>query len=102
MAKRQLLTQGVEDASWSRVKPWKGFSKITPEIHERLHQWIVDHPQVVQSPITNNTLLLLDRESGLTIHVPKLLLEISIRELHNDLIAPPTSGGLAEARDAEG
>jgi uncharacterized protein YciW len=36
------------------------------------------------------------------IHVPKLLIEISVRELHNDLLELPESGGLAEARDAEG
>jgi hypothetical protein len=101
-AKRQLLTQGEKDASWSRVKPRRGFTKITPEIREKLNHWILAHPQVVQSPITSDTLLLPDRETGLTICVPKLLLEISIRELHNDLIAPPKSGGLAEARDAEG
>ena len=34
--------------------------------------------------------------------MPKLLIEISIRELHNNLLELPESGGLAEARDAEG
>jgi hypothetical protein len=100
--KRQLLTQGESNVSWSRVKPRKGFTKITPEIREKLNQWILGHPQVIQSPITNDTLLLPDRETGVVMRVPKLLIEISIRELHNDLIESPESGGLAEARDAEG
>jgi hypothetical protein len=34
--------------------------------------------------------------------VGKLLLEISVRELHNDLLDTPENGGLAEARDESG
>jgi hypothetical protein len=100
--KRQLLTQGESNVSWSRVKARKGFSKIMPEIREKLNQWILGHPQVIQSPITIDTLLLPGRETGVVMCVPKLLIEISIRELHNDLIESPESGGLAKARDAEG
>jgi hypothetical protein len=44
MAKRQLLTQGEHTVSWSRVKPRKGFTKITPEIREKLNDWILAHP----------------------------------------------------------
>jgi hypothetical protein len=102
MVKRKLLTQGDNNASWSRVKPRKGFTKITLEIREKLNQWILGHPRVIQSPITNDTLLIRNRETGVITRVPKLLIEISIRELHNDLIELPESGGLAEARDAEG
>jgi hypothetical protein len=102
MAKRKLLTQGDNTVSWSRVKPCKGFTKITPEIHEKLNWWILGHPHVIQSPITNDTLLIVNQETGIMIHVPKLLIEISIRELHNDLLKLPESGNLAEARDVEG
>jgi hypothetical protein len=102
MAKRKLLTQGDNTVSWSRVKPRKGFTKITPEIREKLNLWILGHPHVIQSPITNDTLLIVNQETGIMIRVPKLLIEISVRELHNDLLELPESGGLAEARDAEG
>jgi hypothetical protein len=86
-AKWRLLTQGDNsNVSWLRVKPCKGFTKITPEIREKLNQWILDHPQVIQSPIRDNTLLIHNRETGVTIRVPKLLIEILIQELHNDLI----------------
>jgi hypothetical protein len=101
-AKRQLLTQGENTVSWSRVKQCKGFTKITLEIREKLNDWILAHPHVIQSPITNDTLLIGNRNTGVTTRVPKLLIEISIRELHNDLLELPGSGGLAEARDAEG
>jgi hypothetical protein len=67
------------------------------EIREKLNEWILAHPHVIPSPITNDTLLIGDRNTGVTTRVPKLLIEISIRELHNDLLESPESGGLAEA-----
>ena len=33
--------------------------------------------------------------------VPKLLLQVSVRELHNNLVSDTDYGGLKEARDAE-
>jgi len=88
---------------WSRVKQRKGFTKITAEIREKLNDWVLAaHLHVIQSPITNDTLLIDYRNTGVTTRVPKLLIEISIRDLHNDLLELPESGGLAEARDAEG
>ena len=32
--------------------------------------------------------------------VPKLLIQVSVKELHNRLISDPLDGGLKEARDA--
>ena len=34
--------------------------------------------------------------------VPKLLLQVSIRELHNSLVSDPNDGGLKDARDEDG
>ena len=34
--------------------------------------------------------------------VPKLLLHVSVRELHNSLVSDPNNGGLKEARDEDG
>ena len=58
----------------------------------------------MDSPITSDTLLVKNEENGKKERVGKLLLEIDIRELHNNMIAPPPpdGGGLAEARDAAG
>jgi hypothetical protein len=69
----------VESETKQRV-----FTKITSEIREKLNDWILAHPHVIQSPITNDTLLIGNRNTGVTTCVPKLLLEISIRELHKD------------------
>ena len=49
---------------------------------------------VRQSPITRDTLLITDADSKVKRRVPKLLLECSMRQLHNELIASPDYGGL--------
>ena len=56
------------------------------------------HPKVVQSTIVNDCLKV--KIDGLTEPqlVPKLLLQVSFRELHNDLVSNTDNGGLKEAR----
>ena len=54
-----------------------------------------------QSPIARDTLLISDADSKVKRRVPKLLLECSIRQLHNDPIASPDDGGLLGARHAK-
>ena len=53
-----------------------------------------------QSPITRDTLLISDADTKVKCRVPKLLLECSMRQLHNELIASPDDGGLAGAINA--
>ena len=55
---------------------------------------------VRQSPITRDNLLIADADSKVKRRVPKLLLECSMRQLHNELIASPDDGGLVGARHA--
>ena len=58
------------------------------ELIEHLNERIGDHPQVVNSPIFNETLLVPDPElPGNKIRVSKLILQISILEIRNDLIS---------------
>ena len=53
------------------------------------------------SPIANNCLKL-SIEVKLEQHlVPKLLLQVLVRELHNSMMSPPEEGGFKEARDAD-
>ena len=56
---------------------------------------------VRQSPITRDTLLIADADTKVKHRVPKLLLECSIRQLHNEIIASPDDGGLLGARHSE-
>jgi hypothetical protein len=99
-ARRLKLSEHEEGTSWSSVEARKGHSRITKEVKLTLHGWVldVDHPRVVNSPTANDTLLVLNEESGKKERVGKLLIEISVRELHNDLISPASDGGLAAAR----
>ena len=56
---------------------------------------------VRQAPITRDTLLIADADSKVKRRVPKLLLECSMRKLHNELIASPDDGGLLGPRHSE-
>ena len=55
---------------------------------------------VRQSPITRDTLIIADADNKEKRRVTKLLLECSMRQLHNELIASPDDGGLVGARNA--
>ena len=65
----------------------KGWTKVNKELEEKVHSFIENHPNVVQSPIMNDYVSVKDKADPSVVHkVPKLLLQITIRELHNDLI----------------
>ena len=79
----------------------KGNSKRNDQIKKSLYNWIMHHTQVVQSPIVNNFLKVNIDGHTETKLVPKLLLQVSIRELHNILFFETDYGGLKEERYAE-
>ena len=56
---------------------------------------------VRQSTITHDTLLIADADTKVKRRLPKILLEWSMRQLHNELIASLDDGGLLGARHAE-
>mmetsp|Transcript_5084 Transcript_5084/g.7971 ORF Transcript_5084/g.7971 Transcript_5084/m.7971 type:complete len:182 (+) Transcript_5084:2-547(+) len=86
---------------WSQLKKKKGYSKVSEQLRKELQEWILDHPSVVPSPITNETLLIADPDNPThKKRVAKLLLEISIRELHNDLLHEER--GLVTVRNEKG
>ena len=67
-----------------------------------MYTWITRHPQVVQSPISNDCLkVMLDYQTEHQL-VPKLLLQVSDRELYNSLVSDPNDGGIKDARDEDG
>ena len=59
------------------------------------------HPQVAQSPIFNDNLKVHINGHNRTQLFPKLLLQISARELHNSLVSDPVYGGLKETKYAD-
>ena len=75
-------------------------SKGTPELIEHMDKWIGNNPQVFNSPIFNDTLLVTDTYiPGKKIRVSKLLLHVSICEIHNYLISNSIIYQLKEAID---
>ena len=75
--------------------------KIIKALRQEIVDSIIKNSNVRQSPISRNTLLIADADSKVKRRVPELLLECSIRQLHNELIASPDDGGLLGARHAE-
>ena len=69
-------------------------------MRQELFDWIMKNSNVCQSPITHDTLLIADADSKVKCRVPKPLLECSMRQLHNEIIASPDDGGLLGARHA--
>ena len=70
-------------------------------MRQELVDWIMKHSNVRKSPISRDTLRITDAESGVKHRVPKLLLECSMRQLHNELIVSPDDGGLLGAKYAK-
>ena len=68
--------------------------KISEEIKKSLYNWIMHHTQVVQSPIANDCLKV--KIDGYTEQqlVPKCLLQVSVRELYNNLVSATKDSGL--------
>ena len=52
---------------------------MNKELEEKVHSFIEDHPNVVQSPIMNDFVLVKDKTDPSLVHkVPKLLLQVTI------------------------
>ena len=59
------------------------------------------NPNICESPIARDTLLVTDVESIVKLRVPKLLSECSMRQLQNELIYSPDDKGLLRVRHAD-
>jgi hypothetical protein len=100
-----LVSKGASrNAKWLVIlrRKWKGRRKISPVVKQAVVNWIQSHENVVTSPIYNETILVKEPGSNEKRRVPKLLLEVPVRELHNLLVAPLDQGGLSQSRDADG
>ena len=91
----------AETIPWELKPKRKLNSRINDNIKKSLYNWIINHPQFLQSPIFNDYL-----KVNIYCHtrpqiVPKLLLHVFFRELHNILVSDPVDCGIKEARDVE-
>ena len=63
----------------------------------KIQDWINKHPSLVVSPIAKGTILVRDCITGnMTNRVGKYLIQISVRELNDDLIKSKNKGELSE------
>ena len=76
--------------------------KVNEQIKCNLYAWITRHLQVVQSPISNGCLIVLLDDQTEPQLVPKLLLQVSVRELHNSIVSDTNDGGLKYDRGEDG
>ena len=82
---------------WTNKPKRKGHSKINDQIKPNLYACITNHPQVIQSPIYNDCLKVMFDDQTEPQLVPKLLLQVSVRELHESLVSDTNDGGLKDA-----
>ena len=75
--------------------------KVSKALRQKLVEWIMKNTNVRESSIDRDTLLITGAESGVERRVPKLLLECSTRQFHNEIIASPDDGGLLGSRNAD-
>ena len=100
--KRGHLIAQVKNTSvkWS-IKPCiVRTKKISKAFRKETFDWIIKYSNVCQSPITRDILLIADADTKVKRRVPKLLLECSMRQLHNELVDSPDDGDLVGARHA--
>ena len=100
-AKYKCRAMKMGNSLWTKKKKRRGHSKINEQIKRNLYSCIICHPQVVQSPISNYCLkVMFDYHTDHQV-VPKLLPQVSVKELHNSLVSDPNYGGLKYARDED-
>jgi hypothetical protein len=73
--------------SFSRVLKRLGNKKVSCQLEEAFLKWLDNHSIVIQNPLATDTLLVSDPENpGNKKRMNKILLQIPVRELHNDLV----------------
>ena len=98
-SKRNAIKYGTTPRALKKKR--KGNSKINDQIKKSLYNWIIHHPQVFQSPIVNDFPKV--KFDGHTVPqlVPKFLLQVSVKELHNNLVSETDYCEIREVGDAE-
>ena len=76
-------------------------TKINVCVEKALYVCILNHSKVAQSPIYNYCLKLLIYGQERQQLVPKLLCQVSVRELYNSTMIPPKERGMKDTRDTE-
>jgi hypothetical protein len=96
--KRADIMAGLDVVEWSKVKSCKSFwTKVPQETRNMILDWIYKHPDAIHSPLHDDTLLVPDpTDATKKVRKNKVLLQVSVRELHNDLYCPTIGLGDAD------
>lgn len=92
MARRAQLTRAESKTTWCILSNRPRYKTIQRSLHEKLLNWILSHENVIPSPQKRDTILVYNPSTKKREPVTKLLLQCSVRELHDDLIGPPPKG----------
>ena len=89
--------------SWDWFLDWSKETLLCfiPEnIFNALNNWIEKQPHLIQPPNVTDSIFV--KVNGTIVKKQKRLIQISVRELHNDLILPASQGGFYGARNKYG
>ena len=77
------------------------YTNINQQFKQDLYNCILQHPQVVQSPISNYFLKLSIYGQVEPHLVPKFSFQALVIELHNSILSTSEEGGIKKTRDAD-
>ena len=100
--RRFLIKSEATGVNWITTGTRKYKTDFTDDFVKELHEWVKGHRDVIACPNGKDTLKIKMEGQKDPVLMEKLLIQISIRELHNDLVKPMSEGGFAGARDKEG
>ena len=91
--RRNDLSVSETVSSWSIISNRKGYNTQQSKLNKELLEWILNHHHVVRSPQETILVKVPTPNGGKVLErVGKLLLEVSVRELHQDLMKDPPIG----------
>jgi len=85
ITKRQQLTSGERGIYWALAKTKRGYSTISNELKSMLLDAFNDHPHVVVSPNTKDTLQVKNAD-GETVLVRKILTMVGLGTIFSDIV----------------
>ena len=92
-SRKAILSNPAEhNTTWCVLRERSHYKTMQRTLRDDLINWVLSHEHVIPSPQTSDTILVLNPKTQKREPVTKLLLQISVRELHDDLIGPPPKG----------
>ena len=85
------------------LKATRGISRYnttTKKFIEEIVERILSHTNIKPSCVSSNVVKVLNPESNQKEFSPKMLMDITVRDLHNDTIKPSDDGGLESVVDS--